>query len=196
VSASASKEGELRYIDAITYVSAPPLEAERAIWDINRFVKRRCFRLLSGAQSSSLRVSEEKQLAKIMGVAFVLPGDALSDAVLRKNVNDISQLLGQGDDVNAPCQGYGQVLQAATAEGSEEIVSLLLKLGADVNASGGQYESALLAATVLRHEMIARILIKAGADVLKIGGLYISPLYQAVGHSDVDMVLLLEVEHG
>jgi hypothetical protein len=185
------KGGELRSLDATTYVWNAPIATLQSGWDINRFVKSRSFRKLSGAQSSSLWMTEEKVLAKIMGITFVLPGDALSDAVLRKSTEDIASLLKQGDDVNAPCQGYGHVLQAASTTGSEEIVSLLLKRGASVNAAGGQYENALLAATVQGYEGVARILIKAGADILKDGGIYISPIYQAVSHSDVDMVLLL-----
>lgn len=185
------KGGEVRSIEATTYVWKAPYATIQCAWNINRFVKSKSFRKLSGALSSSVWMSEEKELAKIMGITFVLPGDALSDAVLRKDMKDITKLLKEGDDVNAPCQGYGNVLQAASAEGSEEIVSLLLRRGAIVNASGGQYESALLAATVRGHEGVARILIKAGADILKDGGIYVSPIYQAVSHSDVDMVLLL-----
>jgi Ankyrin repeats (3 copies) len=178
------KGGEMSSIDATTYVSTPSATSKRRKWDINKFVRSRGYHRL-------LLISEEKELAKIMGITFVLPGDALSDAILRRNVKDVSELLRQGYDVNAPCQAYGRALQTASAQGFEDTVNLLLENGAEVNATGGQYESALVAATVHGHEGIARILIKAGGDVLKEAASYISPLYQAVSHSDVDMVLLL-----
>jgi Ankyrin repeats (3 copies) len=189
------KGGEVRSIDATTYVWKAPYATIQCPWNINRFVKSKSFCKLSGALSSSLWMSEERKLAKTMGITFVLPGDALGDAVLCNDMKHVTRLLREGDDVNAPCQGYGSVLQAASAQGSEEIVSLLLRRGAMVNASGGQYESALLAATVRGHEGVVKILVKASADILKDGGVYVSPIYQAVSHSDVDMVLLL-LEHG
>ena len=183
------KGGEMRSIDATTYVySLLSGTTKRRRWDINDFVRSRSFHRL-------LLINEEKKLAQIMGITFVLPGDALSDAVSRQKVEHVIELLEQGHDVNAPCQAYGSALQAASAQRSEEIVSLLLEYGAEVNATGGQYDSALIAATVHGHEAIARKLIKAGANVMKDAGLYISPLYQAVSYSDIDMVFLL-LEHG
>ena len=89
------KGGEVRTVDATTYVSTSPLSTEERIWDINNFVRSRAF-------NRYLLVSEENELAKIMGITIVLPGDALSDAVSRGNVKAVTKLLKQGNDVNSP----------------------------------------------------------------------------------------------
>ncbi|KAI1584776.1 ankyrin repeat domain containing protein [Pyrenophora tritici-repentis] len=46
-------------------------------------------------------------------------------------------LLDAGADVNAQGGDYGNALQAASAEGHEQVVKMLLDAGADVNAQGG-----------------------------------------------------------
>ena len=190
------KNGKPVDLNAVSYVWNGAPRGTQKDWDINAFVKSRTFRRLSGGGGEgSGWMKEEKRLAATMKMTFVLPGDCLSDAISRNSVDDVIELLDKGEDVDAPCQGYGRPLQASVAKGNEEIVHLLLSYGPDVNATGGMYGNALICATVLGHEEIARTLIEAGANVLMGSAQYISPAYQAISHDDQDMLHLL-LEHG
>ena len=185
------KGGGTTTTEAMTYAYGNRLSRLQYRWDINEFVKSKTFQSLSGgALKKSVWMAEEEKLAEIIGMTLVLGGDAMCDAVLRDDREQLCKLL-EGEDINAPCRNYGTVLQAAAAEGKLELVEFLLKKNADVNARGGQYSNALIAATVRGREEIARMLIKAGADVLADGGQYVSPLYQAVDFSDPDLAHLL-----
>lgn len=184
------KGGESITVEAATFVwNGPPAAGLQGPWNINEFVKGRAFRTWSTGPADW--VQEEMQLASKMRITYVLPGDAMSNAVLHGQVGDVKEMLAKGDDPDAPCHGYGTVLQTAAAEGDEDMVQLILSTKVDVNAKGGKYQNALMAATVRGHEGIARLLLDAGAEPLEDGGRYISPLYQAVSHSDEDMTLLL-----
>jgi hypothetical protein len=187
-------------LDAITFawnehawnIGNRGLECE---WDICEFVKSKSFqKLSSGADNDTSWLREEQALAENLGVTVMLPGDLLSDAVLKGKVDEVIDLL-QDIDVNAPCQKFSNVLQAAAYSGNEEIFYLILSYNPDVNARGGEYETALLCATIRGHEGIARSLIKAGANPLGSCGHYISPLYQAVNQCDLSLTRLL-LEHG
>ena len=188
--------GESVVVDAMSYIWEETRRGTQKNWNINTFVKSKTFQRLSGGgNETSSWMKEEKKIASMMKMAYVLPGDWLSDAISRNSVDDVIELLHRGQDVDAPCQGYGTPLQAAVAKGNEEIVHLLMSHRPDVNANGGMYGSALICATVLGHEEIAQTLIEAGAKVLMGSAQYISPVYQAISHDDEDMVSLL-LEHG
>lgn len=149
--------------------------------------------LSSGADNDISWLREEQTLAENLGITFMLPGDLLSDAVLKGKVDKVIDLL-QGIDVNAPCQKFSNVLQTVAYSGNEEIFHLVLSYNPDVNARGGKYETALCA-TIRDHEEIARSPIKAGANPLGSCGHYISPLYQAVNQCGLSLTRLL-LEHG
>jgi ankyrin repeat protein len=75
-------------------------------------------------------------------------------------------LLKKGADVNAQGGVYGNALQAASAEGKQEIsVAMLLERGADVNAQGGVAGNALQAASAAGEKEIVAMLLEKGADV-------------------------------
>ncbi|KAI9652510.1 MAG: hypothetical protein M1821_008374, partial [Bathelium mastoideum] len=74
-------------------------------------------------------------------------------------------LSGQGADVNAQGGRYGNALQAASIQGSQEIVKMLLDAKADVNAQGGVYGNALQAASIQGSQEVVKMLLDAKADV-------------------------------
>ena len=88
----------------------------------------------------------------------------------------VIQLLEKGADVNAWGGGYGNALQAASANGHKAVVTLLLDKGANVNTQGGTYGSALQAASNGGHEAVVALLLEKGADVNTQGGAYSNAL--------------------
>ena len=101
-------------------------------------------------------------------------------------------LLDKGADVNAQGRYYGNALQAASAQGHEQVVKMLLDKGADVNAQGGHYGNALQAASARGHEQVVKMLLNKGADVNAQGGGYSNALQAASagGHEQVVKMLL------
>lgn len=161
-------------------------------WNINRFVRGRCYRKLSTKHIGSAPwVDEEERLAEELNIKFVLHGDALCDAILNEDTTLAFELLDRGGDVNAPCHVYQNALQAAAFKGAEAIAARLIECGAAVNDKGGQFQTALIAATVKGHEKIAKLLLYSGAHVLADGGHYISAMYQAVDFDDTRLAHLL-----
>lgn len=74
-----------------------------------------------------------------MGITYVMSGDALYDAIIRDDRDELCRLVEEaGESVNAPCRTYGSAIQAAAAEGKLDIVEHPLEKDADVNARGGQ----------------------------------------------------------
>jgi hypothetical protein len=187
------KGGGSMTVDAVTYMWDGALSRLTSVWKINKFTKSGRFQRLSGiGDQQSVWVAEEEKLADAMGITFVMGGDALCDAIIRDDRDELCRLVEEaGENVNAPCRTYGSAIQAAAAEGKLEIVEYLLEQDADVNARGGQYMHPLIAATVRGREDVARALIKAGADVLADGGQYVSPLYQAVDFTDPELTFML-----
>ncbi|KAK3378799.1 hypothetical protein B0T24DRAFT_568404 [Lasiosphaeria ovina] len=98
----------------------------------------------------------------------------------------------KGADVNAQGGYYGNALQAASAEGHQEIVKLLLAKDVDVNAQGGLYGNALQAASAEGHQEIVKLLLAKDADVNAQGGLYGNALQaaSAEGHQEIVKLLL------
>jgi ankyrin repeat protein len=103
-------------------------------------------------------------------------------------------------DVNAQGGRYGNALQAASWQGSQEVVQLLLDEGADVNAQGGEYGTALQAALWRESHQagsrrgsqeVVRLLLDAGADVNAKGGEYGNPLQAASINGRQEVVQLL-----
>ncbi|CAN9395659.1 unnamed protein product [Alternaria alternata] len=104
-----------------------------------------------------------------------------------------SILLDQGGNVNAQGGEYGDALQAASANGHEEVVKLLINAGASVNAQGGLCGNALQAASAGGHKRVARTLLTAGAVVNTQGGAYINAVHHALLHANETMIgILLE----
>ena len=79
-------------------------------------------------------------------------------------------------DINVQGGGYGNALQAASAEGKKEVVALLLGNGADVNAQGGAYGNPLQAALAEGKNNVVDMLLENGADANAHGGLGSSAL--------------------
>lgn len=186
------KGGGSMGLNAVTYVWNGLRERETPQWDINRFVRSKAFNRLScGRKGGGKYYEEERKLASIMGMTYVMAGDALCSAILQGSQNKVLELLENGFDINAPCTTYGCALQAAALQGDDEMVNILLQRGADVDARGGHCNRPLIAAIVQGHQHVARTLLAHGADVLADGGQYISAIYQAVNFSDEELTYLL-----
>ncbi|CAG8228611.1 unnamed protein product [Penicillium salamii] len=99
-------------------------------------------------------------------------GSRLYYASFNGLVAPVNELIAKGADVNAQGGRYGNALQAALAEGHQEIVKILLNKGADVNAEGGEYGNALQAASVEGSQEIVTLLLDKGANVNAKGGRY------------------------
>jgi hypothetical protein len=69
----------------------------------------------------------------------------------------------KGANVHAQGGGYGNALQAASAQGHKEVAMLLLDKGANVHAQGGGYGNALQAASAQGHKEVAALLLDKGA---------------------------------
>jgi ankyrin repeat protein len=98
-------------------------------------------------------------------------------------------------DVNAQGGPYGNALQAASANGKEEVVRLLLEKGANVNAQGGLCGNALQAASANGKEGDVRLLLEKGANVNAQGGLFGNALQAASADGKEEVVRLL-LENG
>ena len=98
-------------------------------------------------------------------------GDALQAAALQGDLQTVECLLSRntsnpssGFEVNSQCGFHGNALQAAAANGHDEIVTRLIDEGADVNSRGGHYGHALIAALHGKHDETVLILLRSGAD--------------------------------
>jgi ankyrin repeat protein len=116
----------------------------------------------------------------------------LYTAVILNDSNLVKMLLGNGADMDAQGGRYGDVLQAACAEGYGDIVRILLDGCANVHAQGGQYMNALQAACTQGHWEVAEMLLANGADVNSPGGRYGNALQAACvrGHEKLLGILL------
>lgn len=73
-------------------------------------------------------------------------------------------LLDRETDVHAHGEYHGNVLQAAAANGHEEVVWLLLERDANVNTQVGEHDNALQATTAKGHEAVVRPLLERDTD--------------------------------
>ena len=80
-------------------------------------------------------------------------------------LNEISDLLSEGGDVNQTAQNGNTALILASQYGHEEIVKLLLDKGPDVNQSIQNGNTALILASWQGHEETVKLLLDKGADV-------------------------------
>ncbi|KAF5342987.1 hypothetical protein D9758_013664 [Tetrapyrgos nigripes] len=110
-------------------------------------------------------------------------------------LNMILILVEEGANVNAQGGEYGNALQAASYQGSKEIVKLLVEKGADINAQGGPYGNALQAASFQGSEEIVKLLVEKGADINAQGGQYGNAL-QAASYQGSEEIVKLLVEKG
>lgn len=83
---------------------------------------------------------------------------------------------------------YGSSLQAAAAEGHDEVVDVLISHGADVNVQGGIFETALQAAAAENEGKVLYILLGlSDIDIYQRGGAFGSAYDAAIreGHADI-----------
>jgi hypothetical protein len=100
-------------------------------------------------------------------------------------------LLDAGAEAQDGC--FENALQAASAEGKEQMVKILLDEGAEINKqSSALYGNALQTASAKGHECIVKILLDEGADVNAQNGYYGNALQAASagGHREVVRILL------
>jgi hypothetical protein len=100
-------------------------------------------------------------------------------------------LLDAGAEAQDGC--FENALQAASAEGKEQMVKILLDEGAEINKqSSSLYGNALQTASAKGHECIVKILLDEGADVNAQNGYYGNALQAASagGHREVVRILL------
>jgi ankyrin repeat protein len=94
-------------------------------------------------------------------------------------------------DVNLQGGHFGTALQAASYNGSREVVSMLLEKGADVNLQGGEFGTALQAASYCGHIELVALLLEKGADVNLQGGHFRTALQAASYNGSKEVVSLL-----
>ncbi|KAF9192145.1 hypothetical protein BGZ50_008788 [Haplosporangium sp. Z 11] len=80
------------------------------------------------------------------------------------SLNNATDLLNQGADINAQDNAQWTPLHEAALAGHTEIVELLLSRGADPNAQGHGNDTALHDASQNEHEDVVRLLLEYGAD--------------------------------
>ncbi|KAF5333923.1 hypothetical protein D9758_017476 [Tetrapyrgos nigripes] len=153
-------------------------------------VKSLSVHLLTNTNKPCLASIQQRYYLRSFGSA--LP---LYYASMAKLPNVILILVEEGANINAQGGQYGNALQAASYEGSEEIVKLLVEKGADINAQGGPYGNALQAASYLGREEIVKLLVEKGADINAQGGEYGNAL-QAASYGGSEEIVKLLVEKG
>lgn len=115
-------------------------------------------------------------------------GLALVEAIGRGDIEEVTELLGSGADVNAAVPGDGSPLIEAATHGDLRIVRLLLDRGADVNQPVDGDGSPLIAAAARGDTRVIDLLLARGADVnLGVEGDG-SPLIAAVQRGDETVI--------
>ncbi|KAJ5433682.1 hypothetical protein N7491_004277 [Penicillium cf. griseofulvum] len=105
-------------------------------------------------------------------------------------------LLDAGSNVDNEGGMYATALQAAAAEGNEEIVRVLLEHGADPNIVGGKFGTALQAVSASRYYLMISDCLRASASIHLRGGQYGTPLSAALENSCASLVSDLLQHHG
>ncbi|MCJ1313661.1 hypothetical protein MMC25_007340 [Agyrium rufum] len=129
-------------------------------------------------------------------------GDALQAASLKGNLKTVERLLlhaaefpNSGFEPNSQCGFHGNALQAAAANGHDQIITLLIDEGAEVNSRGGYYGHALIAALQQKHEEAVVILLRSGVDPNATSKRYGSAVQLACS-SDSERILEIVLEKG
>lgn len=123
---------------------------------------------------------------------------ALQVAASRCHMNVVQMLVDRGADVNHKRGGQcGNALEAASRQGSEELIRLLLANGADVNAYSGLYGNPLCNAGLSGNPQVVQMLLDNGADV-NAGSFFIlgTPLMWATNQEDNEKVVELLLQQG
>ncbi|KAJ5200683.1 Pfs NACHT and ankyrin domain-containing protein [Penicillium cf. griseofulvum] len=107
-------------------------------------------------------------------------------------LNTLSRIQAYHERKDSKDGRYGNALQAASAEGYQEIVKLLLDKGADINTQGGRYGNALQAASGEGHQETVKLLLDKGADINTQGGRYGNALQAASGEGHQEIVEILQ----
>lgn len=190
-------DGNLRHMEALTYVWHSGPRKQTTAWDPNEFVKCQTFSDLSTNIRSNNTVgydwvADECDLASEMGMLYAMPGDEMCDRIVKNDFKGVDSLITRGVYVDASCHHYGTPLQAAAANGHEDLVSVMLEFWkADPNKHGGRYNSPLVAAICNGHGDIVNELLRYGANPISGAGTFVSPIYQAVSFEDIEMTHML-----
>lgn len=116
---------------------------------------------------------------------------ALTDAIEKKHVEVVHELVAAGANVNTPVEDACNAIQYAIITDNTDLIRFLLKAGADVNALNWWGGNALHVAADHGSPKILALMIKAGAGInvaLKRDGL--TPLMAAVPHPECLKLLL------
>ena len=112
----------------------------------------------AGDQRASAGSARVRAFTRALNVAIV---EAAQDG----DVDEVTELLGDGADVNAVVPGDGTPLLVAAREGHRTLVRLLLDRGADANIGVDGDGNPLIMAAREGHPDIVRTLLGRGADV-------------------------------
>jgi hypothetical protein len=119
----------------------------------------------------------------------------LIEAAEDGELDDVTDLLADGADVNAVAQGDGSPLIVAARQGHAAVVRLLLDRGADPNLAVVGDGNPLIMAAREGHRQVVVLLLERGANVDAIVPGDETALIQASGAGHLDVVKLL-VAHG
>jgi ankyrin repeat protein/beta-lactamase regulating signal transducer with metallopeptidase domain len=117
--------------------------------------------------------------------------EALVEAAQKGRIDEVTELLDDGVDVNAVVRGDGTALLVAARHGHRDLVRLLLDRGADPNVGVDGDGNALTMAASRGHRDIVTMLLDRGADVnagVEGDG---NALIMAARHGQTDIVTFL-----
>jgi beta-lactamase regulating signal transducer with metallopeptidase domain len=118
-------------------------------------------------------------------------GRALIESIDEGDIDDVTELLDGGVDVNATVDGDGSPLIVAAREGKVAIVALLLDRGADPNLAVSGDGNPLIMAAREGHLEIVRMLLDRGAHIDQVVPEDENALIQASAEGHLEVVKLL-----
>jgi ankyrin repeat protein len=116
---------------------------------------------------------------------------AIVEAAQRGDIEEVTELLSDGADVNGVVPGDGTPLLVAARGGHRTLVGLLLDRGADVNAAVPGDGNALIMAASRGHLDIVTMLLNSGALIDEVVPGDENALIGASGSGHLDVVRLL-----